>query len=130
MPIPISPAADRTRSTLRRTSPSANLARYDLVTLQLVVLCADRGSLGAAARVANLSKPTASQRLAGVEAAVGAKLFDRNHKGVQATAAGLVFLRHAKEILNEVQLLATHFSQLHELEVEPFGAADGSVANL
>jgi DNA-binding transcriptional LysR family regulator len=82
-----------------------NIARLDLVSIQLAVLCAESGSLSAAARRANCSVSTASLRLSALEAAVATQLFVRNHKGLRTTSEGGLFVQHAKTILAQIALL-------------------------
>jgi DNA-binding transcriptional LysR family regulator len=84
---------------------SFNISRFDLLSMQLVVLCAEAGSLSAASRRAHCSVSTGSQRLAAVEKAVGRRLFLRDHRGLQLTEDGAVFVGHAREIL-------AHFERL------------------
>lgn len=76
-----------------------NLARVDLVSIRLVVLCAEFGSLSSAARRANMSVAAASRRLASLEDSVKTLLFERDHRGLQVTVAGAVFVGHAQTLL-------------------------------
>lgn len=57
-----------------------NLARFDLISIRLVVLCAERGSLAAVAKLAHMSKSAASHRLANLELCFGQQLFHRDHR--------------------------------------------------
>jgi DNA-binding transcriptional LysR family regulator len=82
-----------------------NIARLDLVSIRLVVLCAELGSLSAAARRAHCSVSAASQRLSAIEKAVGATLFTRDHKGLRLTESGHLFVQHACVILRHLELL-------------------------
>lgn len=78
---------------------SINLAGIDFVSVRLVVLCADLGSLSAAARRAHLSLSSASHRLSHLEDFFGARLFERDYRGLHATEAGTVFVAHGRDIL-------------------------------
>jgi len=89
-----------------------NLARFDLVSIRLAVLCAERGSLAGACKAANMSKPSASQRLASLEATLGKQLFIRDHRGMRATEAGVAFVGHARTILNEVERMSATLTAL------------------
>jgi DNA-binding transcriptional LysR family regulator len=80
-----------------------NVARLDFVTLRLAILCAETGTLSAAARHAQCSLPTASQRLTALEAALDRKLFDRDHRGMHLTAEGALLVSHARQILSCVE---------------------------
>lgn len=80
-------------------TPSPNLARIDLVSLNLVVQCAQHGSISAAAQHCHLSLMGASSRLARLEQSLGRRLFDRHHRGLAPTEAGEVVLKAASEIV-------------------------------
>lgn len=86
---------------------SFNISRFDLVSMQLVVLCADTGSLSAASRRAHCSVSAGSQRLSAIEKAVGRKLFLRDHRGLHLTGDGALFVQHAREILANFEQLKT-----------------------
>jgi DNA-binding transcriptional LysR family regulator len=76
-----------------------NLAGVDLVSIRLVVLCAECGSLSAAARLGNMSLSAASHRLTNLESFFKTRLFGRDHRGLHLTEAGAVFLNHAQVVL-------------------------------
>lgn len=90
----------------------ANLARFDLVTIRLVILCADEGSLATAAKKANMSKSSASQRLSDLERSVRTRLFVRDHRGLHLTNAGSVFTDHGREILKLVDGISEKLAEL------------------
>ena len=69
-----------------------NLHRLDLVSLSLFTFVVRTGSI---------SKDAASKRIAGLEAAVDAELFDRHSRGVTLTAAGKAPHRHPQRILHD-----------------------------
>jgi len=79
-----------------------NLARFDLVSIQLAVLCAELGSLSEAAWRVPCSLSTASYRLNKLEEAVGALLFTRLRQGMRVTPTGELFVRHGRAILEHV----------------------------
>lgn len=79
-----------------------NLARFDLVSIRLAVVCAELGSLSAAARHVHCSLATASIRVRALEDALGVPLFSRDHRGLHTTAAGEVFVLHAAAILEHL----------------------------
>jgi DNA-binding transcriptional LysR family regulator len=91
---------------------SINLAGLDLSSIRLVVLCAEVGSLSATSHRAHCSISAASQRLSALEDAVDRKLFERNRRGVKLTSDGELFVRHAREILMQVDLLKKSFASL------------------
>ena len=94
--------------------PPVNLARFDLVSIQLVVLCADRGSLAKAARMANMTKSTASHRLSTLERSFGRALFLREPSGLRLTEFGAVFVARGRLILQEVRGLGHQLAALAE----------------
>ena len=100
-----------------------NIARFDLVTMRLAVLCAESGSLSAATKRAHCSISAGSQRLSGLEATLGRPLFIRDHRGLHPTDVGELFVAHAKVILNQLEVLKAQVSAVvHE------AAADTALA--
>ena len=83
-----------------------NLARFDLVSLRLLVAVVDAGSLTAGAERISLSLPAASKRIAELEAAVGTALLERRPGGVTPTAAGHTLYRHAVRLVAELEQMA------------------------
>lgn len=79
-----------------------NLARIDLPSLRLVVLCAEGGSLSAAAPRAALSVAGASYKLQRFEDLIGLRLFKRVWNGLEPTEAGLAVIEQCREILDRV----------------------------
>ncbi|MDR5816609.1 MULTISPECIES: LysR substrate-binding domain-containing protein [unclassified Caballeronia] len=77
--------------------------RFDLTDMRLFLTVIERGSITAGAQAMHLALASASERIAGMEAALGAPLLERNRRGVQATAAGEAFARHARAILGQVE---------------------------
>ncbi|MDR5856078.1 LysR substrate-binding domain-containing protein [Caballeronia sp. LZ062] len=77
--------------------------RFDLTDMRLFLTVLERGSITAGAQAMHLALASASERIAGMEAALGAPLLERNRRGVQATAAGETFVRHARMILAQVE---------------------------
>jgi DNA-binding transcriptional LysR family regulator len=94
-----------------------NIARFDLVSIRLAVLCAESGSLTAAARLAHCSLSAASQRLSALEDALGKTLFLRDHRGLRLTEAGHLFVRHAHDILNHFEVLRCKFAEAETSEM-------------
>ena len=89
-----------------------NLARFDLVSIRLVVACAQTGSLTAAARTANLALAAASRRIRELEDALGDPLFERHARGLLPTAAGRVFVRHGLTLLQTMEQLGSELADL------------------
>lgn len=91
-----------------------NLARFDFVSVRLAVLCAQTGSLTAAARDCNLVLPAASRRIRDLEASIGEPLFERHSRGLHPTPAGRAFLKHGLVLLQEMDLLMEDLSDLRK----------------
>ncbi|MEQ8231991.1 MAG: LysR family transcriptional regulator [Gammaproteobacteria bacterium] len=75
---------------------------------------AEGGSLSAAARALHLTQPTLSRQVSGLEQALAVTLFERGHRQVRLTAAGLELLEHARamaDAANRVSLAASGQSQ-------------------
>ncbi|SAL41570.1 LysR family transcriptional regulator [Caballeronia peredens] len=77
--------------------------RFDLTDMRLFLTVIERGSITAGAQAMHLALASASERIAGMETALGAPLLERNRRGVQVTAAGDAFARHARTILGQVE---------------------------
>jgi DNA-binding transcriptional LysR family regulator len=77
--------------------------RFDLTDMRLFLTVVERGSLTHGAQAMHLALASVSERIAGMEAALGAPLLERNRRGVQATPAGAVLIRHARAILDQVE---------------------------
>ena len=75
---------------------------FDERQLRAFLAIADTGSLGRAARVANLTQPTLSRLVKGMEDRLGHALFDRGGKGMVATPAGELLATHARHIVSEM----------------------------
>ena len=79
--------------------------RFDLVDLQLFIAVADARSITRGALRANLALASASARIKGLEAALGAALLKRGRRGVELTAAGESLLDHARIIIHNVEAM-------------------------
>jgi DNA-binding transcriptional LysR family regulator len=89
-----------------------NLARFDLVSIRLVVLCAQTGSLTKAAQDTNLAVAAASRRLRDLEDVLGSRLFERHARGLVVTPSGRVFIKHGMVILQTMVNLASELEDL------------------
>jgi molybdate transport repressor ModE-like protein len=77
--------------------------RFDLTDMRLFLTVVERGSITKGAQALHLALASASERIAGMEEALGAPLLERNRRGVRATAAGEALVRHARAILGQVE---------------------------
>ena len=82
---------------------------WDNLRIFLAVM-RDRSLLGAARKL-GIDHTTAARRLSVLEAAVGARLFDRSPRGVEPTAAGLALLMHAENIERDVVAATTRIAE-------------------
>jgi DNA-binding transcriptional LysR family regulator len=87
-----------------------NLHRLDLVSLSLFALIVRSGSISKGAELAHLAIGAASKRIADLESAIGAELFERHSRGITLTAAGEALKLHAQRILNDVDLMTADMS--------------------
>jgi DNA-binding transcriptional LysR family regulator len=85
-----------------------NLARLDLVSMQLVVFCAESGSLSRAAHRAFVSVTGASYKLRCLEEAFGQKIFERSPRGLTPTQSGSAIIDGCREMIE----LADHLVDL------------------
>ena len=79
--------------------------RFDLTDLRLFVAVCDTGSITGGAGRVGLSLTSASVRIRQMEEEIGARLFERRHRGVEPTLAGRSVLHHARQIGEQVQRL-------------------------
>ncbi len=76
----------------------------DLRRLRYIVAIAEHGSISAAARILNLAQPALTYHLSAVEEQLGQHLFERQSTGVVPTTLGLIFIDHARLILDAARL--------------------------
>jgi DNA-binding transcriptional LysR family regulator len=79
--------------------------RFDLVDLQLFIAVADARSITQGAVRAHLALASASERIKGLEAALGVALLTRGRRGVELTAAGESLLDHARIVIHQVEAM-------------------------
>lgn len=79
--------------------------RFDLTDLQLFVHILDSGTLTAAAGLSHMTLASASERVRGMEAQLGAPLLERGARGVRPTAAGHTLGLHARQVLQQMEHL-------------------------
>ncbi len=79
--------------------------RFDLVDLQLFVAVAETRSITNGALRVHLALASASERIKGLEAALGVTLLRRGRRGVELTPAGESLLDHARIVLHNVEAM-------------------------
>lgn len=86
-------------------------APFDLYELHLFKLLAGEGNFTRAAAKAGLTQSAVTRQIAGMENALGVRLFDRTTRSVTLTAAGELLLERARQILKQV---SSTLEDLHE----------------
>lgn len=86
-------------STQRPATDEALLLRLRTRQLLLVALVGRERNLGRAAQAMAMSQPAATKLLQQVEDVLGAQLFARQARGMEATPAGEVVIRYARQVL-------------------------------
>ncbi|PLY00775.1 MAG: LysR family transcriptional regulator [Desulfuromonas sp.] len=84
--------------------------------LELFIAVAETGSFSRGAEMISLTQSTVSQHIAALEDEFNTQLIDRTGKGIYLTAAGEVFLQHARRVLAERDVLTQAMAGLHGLE--------------
>jgi DNA-binding transcriptional LysR family regulator len=85
----------------------------DQYMLRYFLAVAELGSFSRAARTVSVTQPTLSVGIAKLERELGARLFERDRKGVSLTPAGSRFLARARRIASEYEQALT------EIQAEP-----------
>lgn len=84
------------------SEPARRLLGFDLLDLELFAHVLDAGSITHGARRVHLALPSASARIRLMEKTIGAPLLTRGRRGVTATPAGQLLLRHARTVLHQI----------------------------
>jgi DNA-binding transcriptional LysR family regulator len=79
--------------------------RFDLVDLRLFLNVHEAGTITGGAAASHMTLASASERVRGMEDALGTTLFVRERKGVVPTAAGNTLLHHARLVLAQIDRL-------------------------
>lgn len=73
-----------------------------LQQMEVLVKVADEGSFARAAQRLGYSAPTVTRAIAALESRIGTRILIRNTRGIRLSDAGVRYLRHVRNILNEV----------------------------
>lgn len=87
---------------------------FDWNQVRAFLAAAEEGSLSAASRALHQTQPTLSRQVTALEKSLGVTLFERGHRKLQLTVAGLELLDHVREMAeaaNRVSLAASGQSQ-------------------
>ncbi|VWX62407.1 DNA-binding transcriptional regulator, LysR family [Burkholderiales bacterium 8X] len=74
-----------------------------LLAMEMFVRVVETGSFSKAAREFNTTQPTVTKQLAATEARLGARLLNRNTRGVGLTEAGALYYEKCKSIVRDAQ---------------------------
>ena len=88
----------------------------ELRHLQYLLTVAEEGSFTRAARKLFVSQPALSQQIRQLEEELGSTLLDRVGRGVRLTAAGEIFIQHARRVFTELDEARVALQELEGLE--------------
>ncbi len=80
--------------------------------LRLLVALDEHRNIVRAAESMKLSQPGASKLLADMEKVLGARLFERQPRGLEPNELGVIFIRRARVILSELKIAGSEFLEL------------------
>jgi DNA-binding transcriptional LysR family regulator len=86
--------------------------KFRLRHVALIAELYDSRSILKASRRLNLTQPTVTKALQDVEATLGVPLFKRSNRGLEPTAYGEIFARHAKIVLAQLRHAAEELESL------------------
>ncbi len=87
---------------------SPDEARIELRQWRQFLAVAEELHFGRAASRLHMTQPPLTQAIAGLEAALGVRLFDRTKRSVQLTPAGTALLAPVRDVLGRAQVLPAH----------------------
>jgi len=86
--------------------------KFRLRHVELIAELYDCRSILKAARRLSLTQPTVTKALRDVESTLGVRLFERSNRGLEPTAYGEIFARHAKIVLAQLRHAAEELESL------------------
>ena len=89
----------------------------DLRLLQQALTLARHRNFARAAAALHMTQPALSRSIAGLEAALGEKLFNRTQQGVEPTSFGQMLLARAKTLLDDATELERDFKLMRGLDI-------------
>ncbi len=89
----------------------------DLKLLQQALSLAKHRNFARAAESLHMTQPALSRSIAGLEAALGEKLFNRTPQGVDPTAFGVMLLSRAERLLGDAREIERDFTLLRGLDI-------------
>ncbi len=104
------------RSVVTGTFATGIVDAFEPARLRLLVELGRRGSVSAAAETCRMGQPSASKHLKTLEAAVGAKLVERDGRASRLTDAGRIVAAHAARVLDTFEAMEEELRALHGAE--------------
>ncbi|ARP93185.1 LysR family transcriptional regulator [Bordetella genomosp. 13] len=89
------------------------LRRLDFTSLRLFVAVCQENSIARAAEREFIAPSAVSRRIAEMESLIGLPLIQRHARGVNITPAGQTVLRHARQIIGDVESMTAELSRLY-----------------
>src|SRR5262249_10957534 len=77
--------------------------RFDLTDLRLFMHVAEAANITQGASRANMALASASERIRGMEDALGVPLLERKRRGVHLTPAGSALVQHARIVMRQLE---------------------------
>ena len=99
---------------------------FDLRLLRCALALADYRSFARAAKAVHISQPALSRSIQELELRAGTRLFDRTSLGAEPTAAGAVFLEHARDVMSRASDLGREMDLLKGLETGELRIGSGT----
>jgi len=96
--------------------PDGIVDAIDPARLRLLVEVGRQGSISAAADACRMGQPSATKHLKTLEAAVGAKLIERNGRSSRLTEAGEVVAGHGVRVLDTIEAMREDLRSLNGAE--------------
>lgn len=87
------------------------LRKLDLTSLRLFVAVCQENSIARAAEREFIAPSAVSRRIADLESLIGLPLIERHTRGVSITPAGQTVLRHAQQIIGDVESMGAELSR-------------------
>lgn len=89
------------------------LRKLDFTTLRLFVAVCQENSIARAAEREFIAPSAVSRRIAEMESLVGLPLMRRHARGITVTPAGQTILRHARQIIGDVEAMGAELSRMY-----------------
>lgn len=99
---------------LTRLAYRPDMAELSPQGLKVLIEVARRGSFTAAAEALGYTQSAISRQIGALESAAGSPLFERQARGVRATPAGEVLLRHAERVAAQLEAAGLELAGLRD----------------